>query len=821
MAAAFFGYTLLVTLRQPPNCQVKGTVVGVVEQKELTLKDVTLMWNGTKVPIYRIQAAGIQDLEIVEEPQAPGLHNANANSMAPSAQVPQVPRMPGQPPPPPQQQFPQRQQHMPPPPMQQQYAHRPPPAQMPAPAAAPAPITPVKAPQPFVDPAILSFQKPAAVHSPAVSTAAESTIIGNTGLPNAASVPPPLVAVRSALKLHEPAERRDSTSTAILVEPFDHMALKEGRPALGLQGQKMLSTETLRQGEGSGSIPQQVSEQSGTPAKRSRNKKSSRLRKEEEIITDQSAAHPRGKGWRQTAFVEDARAAKGRRSKNKRSNMYAEDANGWATEDATDIQELGDFDFVTNLGKFDKRRVFDEIRNEDTTADEDRLVSFNRKVRPGTNGGKNLHYTENVLDSTPLVHSPTVKNEQWASEAGETTTETDEDPAGEHYSSGPNSRRARSRVSARQPAAAVAAAVSRKGSTLVERSHKVAVAAPIHPNASHAQYSSSRTGSPMPAGVNKPPPAPTNAPTLRLTSTQRICPTVSPLQVLEIEQLAIAELGLTEDIITENAGRSLAEATLMEAPESAFTSQSPFILVLAGNHRTASRAVCAARHFRNRGYHVHVCVLGGHREAELLESVRKQLDTFKKSGGRVSRWEELQSRLVTGEFKPDIVIDALFGIHVGWLDLTTEDQASVWEMVTWLNSREHIANTSGPNNNGTSNTANTTQTSKTGPTVVSVDVPTGLDASSGEITVPDTTNPNITLCVRANHIVSLGAPKTGLLAALTAGTLSTGVDEGEARFKLSAADLGINQASWKKYGSRRRYGVEFGRKWVVELKFVV
>jgi len=39
---------------------------------------------------------------------------------------------------------------------------------------------------------------------------------------------------------------------------------------------------------------------------------------------------------------------------------------GLATEDATDIQDMGDFDFESNLSKFDKRKVFDQIRNEDT-----------------------------------------------------------------------------------------------------------------------------------------------------------------------------------------------------------------------------------------------------------------------------------------------------------------------------------------------------------------------------------------------------------------------------------------------------------------------
>lgn len=138
----------------------------------------------------------------------------------------------------------------------------------------------------------------------------------------------------------------------------------------------------------------------------------------------------KGKGWRQTPLLEErpaespspqarqrgqhpkgdtleptaARFTKqtpGHPESRRRRYREEEDQNGWATGDATDIQDMGDFDFEENLSKFDKRKVFDQIRQEDTTADEARLVSFNRlpAARSGTAGGKNLHYTENVLDS--------------------------------------------------------------------------------------------------------------------------------------------------------------------------------------------------------------------------------------------------------------------------------------------------------------------------------------------------------------------------------------------------------------------------------------
>ena len=74
--------------------------------------------------------------------------------------------------------------------------------------------------------------------------------------------------------------------------------------------------------------------------------------------------------------------------------------------DTTGIEDMGDFDFEQELKKFDKKQVFDEIRQGDTTADEDRLVSHNR-ARPGTYGGKNLHPTEPVLSPTvqPVYNS--------------------------------------------------------------------------------------------------------------------------------------------------------------------------------------------------------------------------------------------------------------------------------------------------------------------------------------------------------------------------------------------------------------------------------
>ncbi|RAK95231.1 mRNA decapping enhancer EDC3 [Aspergillus ibericus CBS 121593] len=594
--------------------------------------------------------------------------------------------------------------------------------------------------QSFVDPAILSFSKPPSAPS-------------GQGTEGSAQLPAASISESTSQNIQFPhLAHRDQA--AVLNEPFSNLELDVGR-----------NTEENRKAGQSGPVPggrenvnsSQPSPQTGPKA----NRRTGQTRTPKPVNEHDGATNtdPKSKGWRQTAFVEPSylhlnRSLNKQRRKKKNKTGYVEDPNGWATEDATDIQEMGDFDFQSNLSKFDKRKVFEEIRNDDTTADEDRLVSFNRKPpKPGTNGGKNLHWTENVLDS------PESESE-----------DTDQVPSDAKLSSGTYSGRERSRAS-RAPS-------SRKGSAILGQP----LVPPQINSLGRSQLSTSRTTSPRPnkSSVSASPISGPGAPgaSLRLTTTNRSCPTVSPLQALEVEQIAVAELGLTEDMITENTGRGIAEAAVGLLSSDA---AAPTMLVLTGNHRTGARAVSAARHLRNRGHRVTVCMLGIEHENELLESCRKQLEVFKKIGGRVHRWEDLSTRLSTSEFAPDLVVDALFGIHIAFDDLRTDDQATAFEMISWAN-RSNLE-------------------------ILSVDVPSGLSAISGEVTTVEGGR----LCVSSKSVVCLGAPKTGVVNALLSG-------EGLS-WNLSVADIGIPQIVWRKYGSRRRHGIDFGNRWVVPLRY--
>ncbi|KAI9871603.1 MAG: enhancer of mRNA decapping [Pleopsidium flavum] len=129
----------------------------------------------------------------------------------------------------------------------------------------------------------------------------------------------------------------------------------------------------------------------------------------------------------------------------------------------------------------------------------------------------------------------------------------------------------------------------------------------------------------------------------------------------------------------------------------------------------------------------------------------------------------------------ELVVDALLGMHAAFEDLRVDDQAVAYELIAWTN--------------------------KIKGTVLAVDVPTGLDASTGNVSVLD----GQPLLVRPMQVLAMGAPKTGLLNALIAGESQS--------WQVMVADLGISNTAWRKYGTRRRHGVEFGNDWVVGLRY--
>lgn len=440
-----------------------------------------------------------------------------------------------------------------------------------------------------------------------------------------------------------------------------------------------------------------------TPArKRNRNRRSVKKSPQDELEapsephTRHSQTPTRAAGWGEPPFLQEASVGKKShpldapihraeqrlaRARKGRRNDLREEQNGWATEEATDIQDLGEFDFEGNLSKFDKHGVFEQIRQEDTTADEARLVSFNRlPTRPGTNGGKNLHYTENVLSSPQ--------------QNGRTSWDGASEDSNDRFSSGARGiRRDLSRASIRKPP-------SRKSSAMVPQDQTSSSGLPN-------RYSSQEHPSPRVVEKGYPSQHPRSEslrpskPSFRMMPSGTECPCVTPLQMLELEQLATFELGLSDDMLNENAARSIAQLILQ-------ITSGKRVIILAGNTKTGARAIAAARQLRNHGMHVSVFLLGIEREEDVLEIVRRQLEIYRSSGGQLLKLEKLLTMGQDGRrAATDLIVDALLGMHLSFEDLGTADQNAFYEIASWANSTEK--------------------------SVLAIDVPSGVDAGNGMV----------------------------------------------------------------------------------------
>ena len=817
--AEFVGATVVIALARPQGAKVRGLIVNVIERRLilnkgepglfnvpfalLTIFLVTWLNTGTRQKSLVVEGHNVLDLDI--EPEAPPPAPASASAT--------IPRN-----------------------------------------------------EPAVDPAILSYARPPSTGQ--VSAVSQFNI--QPSHPQGASHPPvspihnlnifPLKPHPESMTKSEelsPDASRDgkdvapgiSEPSAILTEPFNALSLNghindkgrgnstTGHPMDISGAENRHSVQGKRNDVAPKTRPKRVRRKNAASKDHRLNgpiQSTSVLQDDLIIASELTPKTALGPGWRETPLTQSrelpssnlphshgnaeaqasmpqlqipgSRNGKASRRNRKQRQSEFDDQNGWATGEATDIQDMGDFDFEENHKKFDKKKVFEQIRQDDTTADEARLVSFNRlPARPGTYGGKNLHYTENVLDS------PT---RNVAEHSSNSDLGIDEAKNGRsRITRRTSSRASQQKVLSRKSSAYVVPDRQMSGSGILpdireDRSHRALYEAPISSNPSLRSHKSSSQR---------------QKPSLRTAASDHRCPYVTPLQMLELEQLAISELDMTEDMMTENAATAIAQTARKiavvddEQPSRKKSgrkiySLAPLIVVLTGNHKTGSRAIAAARQLLNHHAQAVLCVLGLEREVDLLDSVRRQLNIFRKRGGRVVEQSQLMETLkdihasagkrLGRHLTTDLIIDALLGMHLSFEDLKMEHQTAYSQLVQWANMCDV--------------------------TTISIDVPSGVDSSTGA--TPDISHiarlkaeasrtgvilqgePG--LVVEAHHVLSLGAPKLGLVLG------KESVTSFKTHYSWLVADIGLDDTVWKKSGLRGGRGVDFGSEWVTKLEFI-
>jgi len=218
-------------------------------------------------------------------------------------------------------------------------------------------------------------------------------------------------------------------------------------------------------------------------------------------------------------------------------------------------------------------------------------------------------------------------------------------------------------------------------------------------------------------------------------------PAVTTGTMHEVDRLMMEKYGVRLLQMMENAGRNLAEAARRFLGGSVNGKK---IAVIAGGGNNGGGGLAAARHLYNWGAQVAVLL----KTQDLSGATEVQYDILKKLPVEVAAGDDALDLLPGAQ--PDMVIDAIIGYGLsgaprGWA-------AGMIEAVNHL-----------------------------GVPVISLDVPSGLDATTGEVYDP---------CIRAAATVTLALPKTGLLSP----------EAREVVGELYLADIGVPDVLYRELG---------------------
>ncbi len=221
-------------------------------------------------------------------------------------------------------------------------------------------------------------------------------------------------------------------------------------------------------------------------------------------------------------------------------------------------------------------------------------------------------------------------------------------------------------------------------------------------------------------------------------------PSVTTEQMREVDRLMVEEYGIVLLQMMENAGRSLASLV------ASLTAGTPSrVLLLAGTGNNGGGGMVAARHLSNMGNHVRVLLTAA--PEELVDVPAHQVSILRRMEIELLPVKPMARELLHRAFaETELIIDALIGYS-----LARAPRGRAAELM-------ELANASGQ-------------------PIVSLDVPSGVDAGSGKVYVPS---------IKAAATLTLALPKTGL-----------GASEVRERLgELYLADLSVPPVLYRKLG---------------------
>ncbi|KAK5669884.1 enhancer of mRNA decapping [Batrachochytrium dendrobatidis] len=496
-----------------------------------------------------------------------------------------------------------------------------------------------------------------------------------------------------------------------------------------------------------------------------------------------------------------------------------------------------DFDFAASLLQFDKSRIFAEMRHNDTVSPEARLVGHNLRSASNGCGGSESFLTKHQMSkhkSQPMMSfRDNVLDDNSTSDDEAGNNAEVEEFGIESDSAGPTSSKH-------------SAQLSDVHSMMPNRSFRNSFDnGLVHSTNNIGNYQDNESNMKSGVGelrIDQFDSLPNQPSILRDGVTDLLdgkhchfetkqgiyVPTVTPLEMLDIECITANEIGLSDEQMVENGGRSAAILAMQTLGESRIRlenhSNKPFIVVLVGNNKTGAYGLVAARHLVNHECRVLVCCTSN--EAELIHLVALQKKIFFSTGGTL-----VKSARDLPNFQMehvDIIIDAMLGSHQTLTELPTKkDRDAIVQMIEWAN---YSTNTPVQHSQGRATTTDSPTGRFQAPCILSIDMPSGISATTG--------CPTSLTYIQSFWTIAMGMAKTGhlrshkyhgdlfladigIMPAVTQRISNLG---GKIRLKMDIDDSGSNKygvsKSRRAKAATRRYTPPFGDKYLVLLEHV-
>ena len=194
---------------------------------------------------------------------------------------------------------------------------------------------------------------------------------------------------------------------------------------------------------------------------------------------------------------------------------------------------------------------------------------------------------------------------------------------------------------------------------------------------------------------------------------------VTANKIREIDKLAQTKYSIPSLILMENAGRTASEEILIYISNN----RSKRVSIFCGKGNNGGDGLVVARHLKSKGINVVVYLLGYIKDVKKIDPVTN-LNIVRKMGIKIIELPDLKSvKKLRRRFSCDVIVDAIFG--TGFSGKLPEHISS---LVHFLN-RSDIP-------------------------IFSLDVPSGLDATTGEIK---------DISIKATMTVTFGLAKTGFV----------------------------------------------------------